>query len=40
MRPGKTLVMIFFTKNTFAFILRCVEINAGAAIRVVSYAKQ
>jgi len=40
MRPGKTLVMIFFMENAFAFILRCVEINAGAGTRVGSHALQ
>ncbi len=37
MRPGKTLVMIFFMENAFAFILRCIKINAGAGNRVSSH---
>ena len=37
MRPGKTLVVIFLMENAFAFILRCIKVNAGAGSRVGSH---
>jgi hypothetical protein len=38
MCPGKTLMMIFFMQDAFAFILRGIEINARARTNICRYA--